>query len=57
MRGGGGSTWGVIVSITIKLHYIPEGGLTLTLKTWNGDICTKGKEELNDFIDNFIEWS
>jgi ribonuclease T2 len=30
LRGGGGSTWGVIVSITVRLHFVPKGGFTIS---------------------------
>ena len=28
LRGGGGSTWGIITAITVKAHKIPKGGFT-----------------------------
>ena len=29
IRGGGGSTWGVITAITVRAHKIPVGGFTV----------------------------
>jgi ribonuclease T2 len=39
LRGGGGSTWGVITSITVRLHKIPEGGLVIAQASWTGNYC------------------
>lgn len=41
IRGGGGSTWGVITSITVKAHKIPKGGFTRFSAIWEGTFCNK----------------
>eukprot|EP01061_Rhynchopus_euleeides_P025400 TRINITY_DN4105_c0_g1_i1.p1 TRINITY_DN4105_c0_g1~~TRINITY_DN4105_c0_g1_i1.p1 ORF type:complete len:554 (+),score=189.68 TRINITY_DN4105_c0_g1_i1:41-1663(+) len=39
MRGGGGSTWGIITSITVKAHPIPADGLTLVIAQIVGSLA------------------
>lgn len=39
LRGGGGSTWGVVVSITVRAHPIPTGGFTLFKTAFFGGMC------------------
>lgn len=39
LRGGGGSTWGVVTAVTVKAHKIPSGGLTRAHSTWEGVLC------------------
>jgi ribonuclease T2 len=55
LRGGGGSTWGVITSITVRLHKIPDGGLVLAQAAWTGNYCDSKK--LNSTIDGYLEWT
>lgn len=33
VRGGGGSAWGVVTSITVKLFKNPRGGFTVRIQT------------------------
>lgn len=54
--GGGGSTWGIIYSITIKMHFIPEGGFTVTTMVWQGDNCLKGQQKRKYLVDNYFGW-
>ena len=40
LRGGGGSTWGVITAITVRVHNIPDGGFTMAQAIWVGNMCS-----------------
>ena len=55
IRGGGGSNWGIITSITVKAHKIPTGGITLWAGIWNGNFCNNNSQ-LNSFIDGYHAW-
>ncbi|KAF5011135.1 hypothetical protein FDECE_2743 [Fusarium decemcellulare] len=39
MRGGGGGVWGVILSMTIRAHAVPDGGLSRVFMPQNGTFC------------------
>ncbi|KAK5305183.1 hypothetical protein LTR99_002725 [Exophiala xenobiotica] len=39
MRGGGGGVWGVISSMTIRAHAVPDGGLSHVLMIKTGTFC------------------
>lgn len=39
MRGGGGSVWGVVLSMTVRAHSIPEGGISHVFMQQNGTFC------------------
>jgi ribonuclease T2 len=39
MRGGGGGVWGVVLSMTIRAHAVPDGGLSHVFMTQNGTFC------------------
>jgi len=54
LRGGGGSTWGVITSITLRAHPIPEGGFTLSSTFWHG---SGDEQRLYDINAAWLEWS
>eukprot|EP01137_Pigoraptor_chileana_P009455 Opistho-2@57753 len=51
VRGGGGSTWGVITSITLRAHLIPAGGFALVEAQWSGTMCGDGEAKLDAIID------
>eukprot|EP00004_Rigifila_ramosa_P022888 TRINITY_DN634_c0_g1_i7.p1 TRINITY_DN634_c0_g1~~TRINITY_DN634_c0_g1_i7.p1 ORF type:complete len:571 (-),score=80.38 TRINITY_DN634_c0_g1_i7:37-1749(-) len=57
LRGGGGSTWGVLTSLTLRAHPIPEGGLTYVFHNWAGTTCGGGLETLHALIDHLLAWS
>ena len=40
IRGGGGSNWGIITAITMRVHKIPNGGFTLAQIYWDGNMCS-----------------
>jgi len=52
VRGGGGSTWGVITSISLKLHSLPEQGATLLQFYSEGIYCDK--ELVENGVDAYI---
>jgi ribonuclease T2 len=57
LRGGGGSTWGVITSITMKAHLIPEGGFTQLNFYYNGTFCGEdGYSNLTYLMDRYLTW-
>jgi len=53
MRGGGGSTWGAIVSLTLRAHVLPQGGISTGTLIWAGSACGTG---LNETVDAVIDW-
>jgi ribonuclease T2 len=56
LRGGGGSTWGIITAITVRAHYIPVGGFTTANAAWSGNYCTAGITKLNTFLEAYTAW-
>ncbi|RGP77977.1 6-hydroxy-d-nicotine oxidase [Fusarium longipes] len=60
MRGGGGGVWGVILSMTLRAHKVPEGGLSRVYITQKGNFCPGsqafGYEWLRDMWDRFTAW-
>ena len=58
LRGGGGSTWGIITALTVKAHALPSGGLSVAMIEWGGNYCegrTPGGA-LNASVDILLEW-
>jgi len=48
LRGGGGSVWGVITSITFKTHPNPVGGFVVWSAIWGGYPCSEeGIKKMN----------
>ncbi|KAK3392114.1 hypothetical protein B0T20DRAFT_384675 [Sordaria brevicollis] len=60
MRGGGGSVWGVILSMTIRAHEVPNGGLSRVYMQQNGTFCQDsskyGYQWLPDMWNRFTAW-
>eukprot|EP00899_Mesostigma_viride_P028583 jgi/Mesvir1/890/Mv17454-RA.1 len=56
MRGGGGSTWGVVTAITVRVHDIPAGGFTFVTANWLGQYCGSGIQALNSLVDAYLAW-
>eukprot|EP00750_Incisomonas_marina_P016499 INCI19133.1.p1 GENE.INCI19133.1~~INCI19133.1.p1 ORF type:complete len:440 (+),score=70.08 INCI19133.1:179-1498(+) len=44
MKGGGGSAWGLISSLTIKAHRIPSGGITRYYVQSDGNFCPDSEQ-------------
>ncbi|KAL7931422.1 hypothetical protein V8C35DRAFT_310351 [Trichoderma chlorosporum] len=61
MRGGGGGVWGVILSMTIRAHAVPDGGLSHVLMIQNGTFCPDsspyGYEWLRGMWSRFAVWT
>eukprot|EP00756_Hemistasia_phaeocysticola_P015175 Hpha_TRINITY_DN15390_c1_g3::TRINITY_DN15390_c1_g3_i1::g.92075::m.92075 len=55
LRGGGGSTWGVITSITIRAHNIPAGGFAFSTTWWAGN--DSDVQRFYDINAQYVEWS
>lgn len=60
MRGGGGGVWGVVLSMTIRAHTVPDGGLSRVYMVQNGTFCPDsrkfGYEWLRDMWTGFAAW-
>ncbi|KAK4159541.1 hypothetical protein QBC43DRAFT_361826 [Cladorrhinum sp. PSN259] len=60
MRGGGGSVWGVILSMTIRANAVPDGGLSRVYMSRTGTFCPGkrqfGYEWLRGMWDRFTVW-
>jgi ribonuclease T2 len=60
VRGGGGSTWGVITSITLRAHATPEGGFVRGEVQWSGGMCSTGADgrgRLHNLLDGINSWA
>jgi ribonuclease T2 len=60
VRGGGGSTWGVITSITLRTHATPDGGFVRGGIQWSGGMCSTGADgrgRLHNLIDGLNDWA
>jgi ribonuclease T2 len=65
LRGGGGSTWGVVVSITIRAHPIPAGGFAVAKTAFVGSFCdgfynnvtnVYGRDALEQLTGQAFDW-
>ncbi|KAH6644185.1 hypothetical protein C7974DRAFT_16170 [Boeremia exigua] len=60
IRGGGGSVWGVVLSMTIRAHTVPDGGLSRVAMVQNGTFCPDsqkfGYEWLRGMWTRFSAW-
>jgi ribonuclease T2 len=57
LRGGGGSTWGVVTSITIKTYPIPSGGFSQLTLLWNGTTCVDDLVRFKEIVNNTLSVS
>lgn len=58
LRGGGGSTWGVVTALTIRAWETPKGGFTtVTAKELGGSLCGDSLARATDFVDTFTQWA
>eukprot|EP00756_Hemistasia_phaeocysticola_P029253 Hpha_TRINITY_DN16219_c1_g1::TRINITY_DN16219_c1_g1_i2::g.12379::m.12379 len=55
LRGGGGSTWGVVTSITVRAHHIPEAGFSFLNAIWTG--LSLDAKRFYDIHAAWLEWS
>jgi len=55
LRGGGGSNWGVIISLTLRAHKNPEGGFTVLKAAWHGEMCGDEEIILDAMMNNYIK--
>ncbi|KAK4462238.1 hypothetical protein QBC42DRAFT_176530 [Cladorrhinum samala] len=61
MRGGGGGVWGVVLSMTIRAHAVPDGGLSRVFIPQSGTFCPGpgrpfGYEWLRAMWPRFAAW-
>uniref|UniRef100_A0A6B2LBB9 Berberine/berberine-like domain-containing protein n=1 Tax=Arcella intermedia TaxID=1963864 RepID=A0A6B2LBB9_9EUKA len=56
VRGGGGSTWGLITSLTLKTHPLPRGGYIGFQIGAVGDFCT-GQKDFLTIIEAYLAWT
>ncbi|CAG7558987.1 unnamed protein product [Fusarium equiseti] len=60
MRGGGGGVWGVILSMTLRAHAVPKGGISRVYMDPKGTFCQDGRkfgyEWLRKMWPRFAEW-
>lgn len=55
LRGGGGSTWGVITAITVRAHLIPNGGFTVFSAIVANTLCATAP--LSTFLGSYMQWA
>jgi len=57
IRGGGGSVWGVITSLTLKTHELPTTGFTLSTAGSSSTMCGSDKENLLSWLQGYFAWA
>ena len=57
IRGGGGSSWGILTSITVKAYNIPAAGFTQINLEWKGNYCNDSFPLFLQLVDQFFAWS
>jgi len=57
VRGGGGSTWGVITTFTLRMHQIPAGGFQTYEFFYAGSACEEGISKLRDVVKGWLNWA
>ena len=57
LRGGGGSTWGVMTSLTVRAHQNPTNGFTFAKAWWGNNMCPSGCTQLQTMIDAYLQWT
>ena len=56
LRGGGGSTWGIITSLTVNSYPLPSDGLTFVTGIMVSDLC-EGLPLLSKTVSSYLDWS
>ncbi|KAI8312939.1 hypothetical protein K4K61_009325 [Colletotrichum sp. SAR11_59] len=61
MRGGGGGVWGVVLSMTVRAHAVPDGGLSRVFMSQTGTFCPESGSKfgygwLRDMWTRFAAW-
>jgi ribonuclease T2 len=57
MRGGGGSTWGVVTALTLKAYASPANGVAMSLVTAFGNACEKGLQGFESVARGYANWT
>ncbi len=57
LKGGGGSAWGVVTSLTVRAHVPPPGGITVFNVAWSGTLCPEGRARRDAVIDGLLAWA
>lgn len=57
LRGGGGSAWGVMTSLTVRTYPQPEGGFVLHDTVATGDFTKMSMRKLEEHIDHVFDWA
>lgn len=55
VRGGGGSTWGIITAFTLRAHRVLDVGMTYASVEWSGDYCDV--DTLDLLVDAYSTWA
>jgi ribonuclease T2 len=56
LRGGGGSAWGVMTSLTVRTYPQPAGGFVLHDTVATGSYRKRGMRKLEAHIDHVFDW-
>jgi ribonuclease T2 len=56
LRGGGGSTWGVMTALTLRKHLTPKGGFSKHTTTFEGK-TSMTEAELLRVVDHVFDWA
>eukprot|EP01061_Rhynchopus_euleeides_P002005 TRINITY_DN11534_c0_g1_i2.p1 TRINITY_DN11534_c0_g1~~TRINITY_DN11534_c0_g1_i2.p1 ORF type:complete len:575 (+),score=169.40 TRINITY_DN11534_c0_g1_i2:224-1726(+) len=57
LKGGGGSTWGIITHITVRAHPIPADGFTVMLGQTAGNMCDAGRARMRELVNAHISYN
>jgi len=57
LRGGVGSTWGIVTKFTIRTHKTPKDGFSFFGVITKGDYCRAGKRKLRKALEAIAAWT